>query len=220
MGPADETRHRLIEAATRGFAEHGVHTASLLEITRQAGQRNRGAVHYHFGSRTGMLVAVLEQHIDLLAARERELIAIALALPDDDLVSVVRALVLPAVELAELGGPGRSYLMILGELIEDDPESLDPDVVSALERLGGYEVYTLLEQRVPPMPDDLRSERLSLVSAFVLRAIADRGRAGDRPTPGRAQLATDPFARNLVDMVVGMLSAPASPDEPEADAER
>ena len=119
MGPAEETRQRLIEAATRGFAEHGVHTASLLEITRQAGQRNRGAVHYHFGSRTGMLVAVLEQPLDALASREQELIAAARACPDDDLVSVVRALVLPAIELAELGGLGRSYLMILGELVED-----------------------------------------------------------------------------------------------------
>ncbi len=56
---ASDTRQLLIDAATRAFAEHGVHNASLLEITRQAGQRNRGAVHYHFGSREGMLVAVL-----------------------------------------------------------------------------------------------------------------------------------------------------------------
>ena len=49
-------------AATRAFAEHGVTNASLLDITRQAGQRNRGAVHYHFGSREGLLAAVLEQH--------------------------------------------------------------------------------------------------------------------------------------------------------------
>ncbi|CAN5358498.1 TetR family transcriptional regulator [soil metagenome] len=210
MGPAEETRQQLIEAATRGFAEYGVHAASLLEITRQAGQRNRGAVHYHFGSRTGMLVAVLDQHLDVLATRERELLAIARAEPDDELVSVVRALVLPAVELAEDGGLGRCYLMILGELIEDDPQALEPEIVQALERLGGYEVYTLLEQRVPPLPDAIRSERLTLVTAFVLRAIADRSRAGERVTPGRPQLETEPFAGNLVDMVVGMLSAPAS----------
>ncbi len=211
MGPADETRQRLIEAATRGFAENGVHAASLLEITRQAGQRNRGAVHYHFGSRTGMLVAVLEQHLDVLATRERELLADARSQPDDHLVSVVRALTLPALELAELGGPGRCYLMILGELIEDDPETLEPGIVQALERLGGYEVYTLLEQRMPAMPDEIRAERLSVVTAFVLRAIADRSRAGDRSTPGRPQLPTESFAQNLIDMVVGMLSAPASP---------
>lgn len=208
MGPAEATRQRLIEAATRGFAEQGVHTASLLEITRRAGQRNRGAVHYHFGSRSGMLVAVLGQQLELLPTREQELLAIARARPDDDLVSIVRAFVLPAVELAELGGVGRHYLMILAELTEDDPATLDPEVLQALERLGGFEVYTLLEQRVPPMPDDVRSERLSLVTAFVLRAIADRSRAGDRATPGRAQLATEPFADNLVDLVVAMLSAP------------
>ncbi|CAN5436267.1 TetR family transcriptional regulator [soil metagenome] len=206
--PADETRQRLIAAATRGFAEHGVHSASLLEITRQAGQRNRGAVHYHFGSRMGMLVAVLEQHLEHLAARERELLDAARAKPDDDLRSAVQALVLPAVELAELGQEGRCYLMILAELVEEDPDTMDAEVVETLQRLGGFEVYGVVEARVPDLPDDVRAERLSLVTAFILRAVADRSRAGERTLPGRAQLSTDPFAKNLVDMVVGMLSAP------------
>lgn len=204
--PADETRRRLVVAATLGFAEHGVHAASLLEITRQAGQRNRGAVHYHFGSRTGMLAAVLEQHVELLSTRERELLTVARAKPDTDLASVVEALVRPAVELAELGGQGRAYLMIVAELIEDDAAAMDPEVLGALERMGGYEAYALLEQRVPPMPDDLRAERLALVTAFILRTIADRGRAGERPS-ARPQLDLEPFATNLVAMVVGMLSA-------------
>ncbi len=208
-GPADETRRRLVVAATEGFAEHGVHAASLLEITRQAGQRNRGAVHYHFGSRTGMLVAVLEQHVELLSAREHELIAVARARPSTDLASAVEALVLPAVELAELGGQGRAYLMILAQLVEDDPAAMDPEVHEALTRLGGYDAYGLLEERVPAMPQELRAERLSLVTGFLLRAIADRGRAGERAT-ARPQLDPEPFAANLVAMVVGMLSAPVA----------
>jgi AcrR family transcriptional regulator len=32
---------------------------ALIDITRRAGQRNRGALHYHFGSRNGVLCAVL-----------------------------------------------------------------------------------------------------------------------------------------------------------------
>jgi AcrR family transcriptional regulator len=184
-----------------------VHAASLLEITRQAGQRNRGAVHYHFGSRTGMLVAVLEQHVELLSSRERELLAYARTRPDSDLASAVEALVRPAVELAELGGQGRAYLMILAELVEENPETMDHEVVEALERIGGYDAYALLERRIPPMPDEIRSERLSLVTAFILRAIADRGRAGERPS-SRPQLELEPFAANLVAMVGGMLRAP------------
>lgn len=205
---ADETRQRLIDAATRGFAENGVHAASLLEITRQAGQRNRGAVHYHFGSRTGMLAAVLEQYVDVLSAREHELLTAARAAPSDDLPSVVKAFVLPALELADLGTQGRCYLMILADLVEDDGASMDPAVVSALVRAGGYDAYSLLEQRMPPMPDDVRAERLSLATTFMLRAIADRSRAGERPAPARAQLATEPFAANLIAMAVGMLTAP------------
>ncbi len=71
------TRERLVEAANRAFAEHGILGASLVEVTRQAGQRNRGAVHYHFGGRDELLAAVLEQHVDFLAKREGELLALA-----------------------------------------------------------------------------------------------------------------------------------------------
>jgi AcrR family transcriptional regulator len=204
---AEDTRQRLIEAATREFAEHGVHAASLLEVTRQAGQRNRGAVHYHFGSRQGMLVAVLEQRVGFLAERERELLAIAKERPDDDVESVVEAFVRPAVELGNLGWEGRCYLMILAELIQDDRDQLDPEVLAALERTGGWDAFELLRARTPPMPEELRDERLSLVTGFIMRACADRARAGERPM-ARPQLETELFIKNLVAMVKGMLTAP------------
>lgn len=203
---ADETRTRLIEAATRAFAQHGVHAASLLDITRQAGQRNRGAVHYHFGSREGMLVAVLEQHIDLLADRQAQQLAVARS--RSDLASVVHAIIRPSVEVADLGWQGRCYLMIMTQLVEDDPASLDPAVVAVLQRTGGYDVYSLLEERMPAMAEELRAERLSLITSFILRAVADRARADDRVTPARAQLPVASFVDNLTAMAVAMLGAP------------
>src|SRR5690606_13665997 len=113
-------RRRLLDAAARAFAEHGVANASLLDITRQAGQRNRGALHYHFGSRDGVLAAVLDRHVDFLARREAELLDVALGSPDDDLESVVEVVVRPAVELAESGWRGRCCLLIVAELTEQD----------------------------------------------------------------------------------------------------
>jgi AcrR family transcriptional regulator len=204
---AEDTRQRLIEAATREFAEHGVHAASLLEVTRQAGQRNRGAVHYHFGSREGMLVAVIEQQVDFLAERERELLAIARERPDDDLESVVLAFVRPAVELADIGWQGRCYLQILADLVEDDPDKLHPDVVAALEPTGGWDALELLRQRTPAMPEHVREERLSLVVGFILRTVGDRARNRERSI-ARPQLETQEFITNLVAMVIGMLTAP------------
>ena len=184
-------------------------TASLIEITRRAGQRNRGALHYHFGSRSGILCAVLERHTDFLAQREGELLAHALTRPDDDVESVVEAIVRPAAELAESGWRGRCFLMILAELVEEDPANLDPEVNAVLERTGGYEVYAVLERRMAPVRPAIRLERLALATGFILRAVADRARATHRRNGrGRQQLDHEAFVTNLVRMVAAGLSAP------------
>jgi AcrR family transcriptional regulator len=205
---ASDTRQLLIDAATRAFAEHGVHNASLLEITRQAGQRNRGAVHYHFGSREGMLVAVLEHEADFLGPRERELLAVAEQQPDDDIASVLEAVVRPSVELAETGWRGRCFLQIVAQLVDEEGGGASAEVQEALGKSGGYEVYEVLHRRLPPMPDEIRDERLALVTTFLLRSIADRARARDHETPGRTQLSTEDFIRNLIAMVTAMITAP------------
>ncbi|CAI9405311.1 TetR family transcriptional regulator [Nocardioides sp. T2.26MG-1] len=203
-----DTRRALVEAATTAFAEHGAFTASLVDITRRAGQRNRGAVHYHYGSREGLLVAVLEQHAGFLADREGELLAHARTTPDDDLASVIEAIVRPAVELAETGPSGRDYLVIVGQLVEEY-DRLDPAVDEALRRTGGYAVYDLLAARMPTVDEPLHNERLALVTGFILRAVADRARAQQAAAPGRAQLPTDRFVANLVAMAARMASTPA-----------
>jgi len=212
--PADasKTREKLIDEAARAFAAHGVFTASLIDITRRAGQRNRGALHYHFGSRAGVICAVLERHVDFLAQREGELLERALARPDDDVKSVVEAIVRPATELAESGWRGRCFLVILAELIEEDPATLDPDVSDVLTRTGGYAVYALLATRMADVSDEVRAERFALATGFILRAVADRARVlGRRGRHGRPQLEEEAFVRNLVAMVAAGLSAPAWP---------
>ena len=202
------TRGQLVAAASEAFAEQGVFTASLVEITRRAGQRNRGAVHYHFGSREGLLVAVLEQHTEFLAEREGVLLEQARATPDDDIASVLEAIARPAVELAETGPSGRQYLVIVGELVEEY-DRLSAEIDEALRRTGGYLVYELLEQRLPDLDEPLRNERLALITGFILRSVADRARAQQGGAPGRAQLPTERFLRNLVAMAAAMANVPA-----------
>jgi len=203
----NDTRQRLVDAATRVFAEQGVENASLLEVARRAGQRNRGAVHYHFGSRAGLVVAVLEQYTGFLAEREGELLVRATGSPDTELAPVLEAVVRPAVELAETGWRGRCYLVVVAELAESDQAGLDPEVAAALARTGGYAVYDLLTRRMPALAEPVLTERLSLLTGFILRSVADRARAVERGH-GRAQLETGAFTANLVAMASGMVAAP------------
>jgi AcrR family transcriptional regulator len=208
---AVETRQQLIDAATRAFAEDGVHAASLVEITRRAGQRNRGAVHYHFGGRDGLLVAVLEEQAPFLARREGELLAVARQRPASDVGSVIEAIVRPAVELAERGWRGRAYLAVVGELVEQDQGALPAEVAAALRHTGGYEVFAVLAERLPSMDDALLAERFALTAAFVIGSVARRARAGERVS--RPQLSTESFVSNLVSMAAAMLAAPLTNKE-------
>ena len=202
------TREQLLDAAAHEFAEHGVWNASLIEVTRRAGQRNRAALRYHFGDRDAVLCAVLERHVDFLAQREGELLAKARRTPDDDVAAVVEAIVRPAAELAASGWRGRACLLIIAELAGEDPARLTPEVQAVLTRTGGYEVYAVLNERMPPLPREIVDERSSLITSFILRAVADRERAKEHTTaPARHQLDDEAFVANVVAMVAAAVSA-------------
>jgi AcrR family transcriptional regulator len=209
---ASATREKLLDAAARSFADEGVFNASMIEITRRAGQRNRSALNYHFGSREGVLYAVLERHVDFLARREGELLEIALRAPADDVASVVEAIVRPAAELAESGWRGRCCLVIIAEVTGEDPAQYSPKLQAVINRTGGYEVYALLAERMAEVGPEVSNERFALVTTFVLRSVADRARLLDRRgRKGRPQLDYETFVRNLVAMAAAAMSAPLPP---------
>lgn len=67
----DVTKSRLIEATERLIAEKGFDAVSVRDITGLA-KANVAAVNYHFGSREGLLGAVLEQRVKPLYALRAE----------------------------------------------------------------------------------------------------------------------------------------------------
>ena len=62
-----------------------------------------------------------------------------------------------------------------------------------------------LDQILDHLPDTVRPERLSAFSTLVINVLA--GREGTQTTPGAA---TDLLVADLVDMAVGLLTAPVS----------
>jgi AcrR family transcriptional regulator len=205
---ASKTRAGLLDAAARAFARDGVFNASLIDITRQAGQRNRAALSYHFGSRDGVLCAVIDRHAAFLAQREGELLEVARH--QKALEPVVEALVRPAAELADSGWRGRCCLLIIAELTGEDRAQYSAELQDVLASTGGDEVFALLTERCGHLTDELRTERFSLMVMFILRAIADRARLLERRTRhGRPQLEHEPFVANLVAMAAAAMAAPA-----------
>jgi AcrR family transcriptional regulator len=69
-----DSREALILAAERLVAERGA-KVPLRDIAIEAGQRNNSAVNYHFGSREGLLHAVVERRNAALEERRMQLLA-------------------------------------------------------------------------------------------------------------------------------------------------
>jgi AcrR family transcriptional regulator len=77
--PRTDTRDLLLDTAERLFAEHGIDATSLRTITSEAAA-NLAAVHYHFGSKDGLIQEVFarrfdplnEDRLQRLIAREQE----------------------------------------------------------------------------------------------------------------------------------------------------
>jgi AcrR family transcriptional regulator len=71
----EATRERIIVAAERLFAEHGIAAVPLRDIGIAAGQKNSVAVQYHFGDRENLLRAVASYRSAFVVQIQVELLA-------------------------------------------------------------------------------------------------------------------------------------------------
>ncbi len=198
----EPARRQLLDTALRLFATQGVAAVSLREIRLAAKQRNAGALHYHFGSKEGLLRALLERELPPLVARRRVLLAEAAS--STDLRAVAAVFVLPFAELATGSDHERSVVLLLSELHDDVSLSFS-QIMDLVGETAIGDAAGLLRARITGIPDAIVTERLTVAHSIFLHAAATRARGGLR----EHVLDDDAFRRNLVDMFLGALTAPA-----------
>jgi AcrR family transcriptional regulator len=127
----DEVRAALISAGARLFAERGTRAVSVREIAREAGV-NHGLVHRHFGSKQGLLRAVLQQLADDVAG------ALGPGRPDETLPELL------AGALSATVNQGVHWRIMARAMLDgEDPAALQQDfpvvarMLAAARRSGG-----------------------------------------------------------------------------------
>ena len=194
------TMARLLREAERLFARRGLWQVTVREITQAADQRNVSALNYHFGSREGVLDAILTSHGDPTdEARGRHLEDVGREARSRDLVA---ALVVPYA--SHLATPeGRDYLRIVAQLTarfstwRDANPGTGPNL---------REILGLLEARPAEVPAAIRRERVIEMIMLMTAALAERARAIESEDP--LGLDEPTFVENLTDVLVGVLEAP------------
>jgi AcrR family transcriptional regulator len=197
----EPARLQLLDTALRLFAARGIEAVSMREIRLAAKQRNAGALQYHFGTKEGLLKALLERELPPLVARRRVLLARAAAAPDD-LPAVAAVFVLPFAELAAGGDHDKSVVMLLSELHDDVSLSFD-QIMDLVGDTAIGDAAALLRARLRDIPDAILFERISVAHSIFLHAAATRARGGSR----EQRLDDEAFSRNLVDMFCGAIAS-------------
>jgi AcrR family transcriptional regulator len=203
---ATETRERLLSTARHLFARDGIYQVPLKRVVQESGQRNASALHYHFGNRDALLQAIIDRTDAEIEAERREMLA-AIERTDrlGDMHALVEALVVPFSR--PLGTQeGREYLAIVAQL----STTFDLwDVEGAHGPTEAQRTFRHIEACLDGLSPAVRHERVTVFLGLTTEALATRARFVDGG--GAPALDDAAFVRNLVDMSVGALGAPATP---------
>lgn len=199
------TIDELLQTAERLFARHGVENVALTQIVAQAGQKNRSALHYHFGDRAGVLAAVLNHRLAAINARREAMMDALPASPS--VAEVLRAEIAPLgqVIIEEPWGP--DYLSILAQ-VTYHPQLLAEEV-EAQHLTGLRRGRALLARATPASIAAHLDQRVVWFKDSVVFALARWVR--DTPAPARTSAALADLLEQLVAYGAAGLAAPAHP---------
>ena len=192
-----ETRQLLLEAAERLMAEHGADGVSMREISVGAGQGNNNAAQYHFGTKEGIIEAVLDLRMGPIDERRAEMIEALGAAPS--LEDLVRAVVVP---LAEGCRRHEHYIGFFAQLRLSRRHS--HLVTHARPRTNSFlDVRDQIDARLSHLRPAVRSHRRWLCGVLIVHSIAEFVAAPDAQPYKRWNDLIDGIVEACVDLLVG-----------------
>ncbi|MDX1734136.1 MAG: helix-turn-helix domain-containing protein [Halioglobus sp.] len=201
------TRTRFIEAAQELFAGRSIDAVSLNEITVAAGQKNRNALQYHFGSRDGLLQAIIDHH----AASVHALRAAWLAKLEGDMPparAAARGLVVPLAQHIENDPSGVYYVKILSQLAALNSEVVNPASRSTLSFQSEEGLAPLIADALAHLQPDEARRRMFLMVSITFHGLADACRAAESAAIARALADREQLFEQVAVAVEALLAAP------------
>jgi AcrR family transcriptional regulator len=193
----------MVRAAERLMSQHGIAAVSMRSVMIEAGQRNKSAADYYFGSRDGLVAAILD-------ARMKPINAHRLAMlerfdPDavDELRYLMNCLIVPLATEA-LSDPESHYARFLAR------NHLDPVLSRVAARSLHADSWRIWIDRImnliPEVPPALRRVRVDRLANSSVFDVADWEAAQE------SLESVAPWLSDLVDTCIGALRAPVSTD--------
>jgi len=195
----------LTEHAERLIAEQGYAAVSLRMLGAAAGQRNNSVAQYHFGSKEGLVEAIIATRSEAIDRRRAELLKLAEEAGEVEVGQLVRLAVEPLAETISPGTTDSFYLQFLAKII-DEPSLQDLWQRRSMPR-SYQKVLRLLKGQLRHLPRRVRDRRLRWIQTVALHTLADH-ELQCRASATRAK-ETEDVVGDLVAMLTALLEAPA-----------
>jgi AcrR family transcriptional regulator len=172
-----ETRDALLDAAEILFADVGIDGASLRSITAEAGA-NLASVNYHFGSKDGLVKAVLSRRFRPITEQRLAALDACEARAEGgapELECVLRAFVEPVITmLSNDPSQGAHFIRFMGRLHSELNETTAPMLHEEFgETLGRFDAA--LRNALPELPPDQLYWRFHFAMGAMLHTISCGG---------------------------------------------
>lgn len=145
-----DTKQRILDTAERLFGENGYASVSLRQVIAEA-EVNIAAVHYHFGSKEGLLDAVLLRKIGPVTKQRMENLDRVLAEAGSKapcVEKVLEAFLLPTAAVAQ---SNPTFVKLMGRMIT---EGMMPQIAEKHFRESGIQFVAALSRGLPHLSQD------------------------------------------------------------------
>ncbi len=208
--PLDGTKLRIVTAAEKLFAIHGIDGVTLQQILKGAGQRNSSAMHYHFGSRDALMEAILMWRVTKIDAHRNKMIDELLAQGrGEDIRGIVETAVIPFIRPIEESVQPSYYNRFLLEVHRSPTVSFD-DIIAGKADRGIKRMNELLLGQLDNIPAELRMTRIATLRSMLIFAVADIEAVRARKLRETGMFNFDRAVENLIDMASAAFIAPVS----------
>lgn len=202
-----DTREALLDVAEKLFSEHGIQASSLRMITQQAGA-NLAAVHYHFGSKEGLVRAVFSRRLRPLAEERLKLLEECCLEGEDGVEQVVRAFAGPVIRRMQDAPGANEFAQLMGRAFMEPSEELRTMLLQEFKPTADRFVGTL-RQLLPHVSERELIWRFHFLAGGMGHTVSCRKMVA-RFSEGLCDSDPEEMLRYLVTFMASGLRAPAT----------
>jgi AcrR family transcriptional regulator len=164
--PDSKARLALIFAAERHFALNGFGGVPLKAIHAAAGHKNASATQYHFGSREGLIKAILDHRMPSLDQRRHARLADLRKGGEPTVRELVTIWIEPLADELNYRSHGNYYLRFLEHLRREASSRAAKRVV---ELQAGYvEFFKVISIKLNHLPRPIRRSRIAIAAEQII----------------------------------------------------